>query len=183
MANALEVKKQIHQAGFKNNYWGWSAIRQLPMILGNDENVERIATGMYSDGHAVIVATNKRMIILDKKPMSFRAEDIHYEMVVEVEHYIGPFAAKLRIHCMSKSLEFTSLRAEAIQAFAIHVDQKINKTRLNMSNVTTWSHMLESANGRQPRDINQRGVARRLGLSTQKEKTSNVGEFVHKHHM
>ncbi len=144
MANTLEVRKQLHLAGFRNNYWGWSAIKQLPMILESDEMIERVVTGMYADGHAVVLATNKRILILDKKPMSFRAEDIHYEMVSEVEHYIGPMAAKLRIHCLSKSFEFTSLKADTVRMFAIHVDKKVNQTRLNMSNVQTWSQMLDA---------------------------------------
>jgi len=142
MANMLEVRRQLHKAGFTNNYWGWSAIRQLPSLLDSDEVIERVATGMYVGGHAIVLATNKRMLILDKKPMSFRAEDIHYEMISEIEHYLGPLTAKLRIHCLSNDFEITSLRYSNIQSFAIYVDQKVNQTRLNMSNVNAWSQML-----------------------------------------
>lgn len=150
MANMLEVRRQLHKAGFTNKYWGWSAIRQLPLILEDDEKIERVATGVYSDGHAVVLATSKRILVLDKKIMSFRAEDIHYETVSEVEHYMGPIAAKLRIHCLSKDFEISSLKHHNIQAFAIYVDQKVNQIRLNMHNVTTWSQMLDPSDPRQP---------------------------------
>ncbi len=184
MANLLEVRQQLHSAGFKNKYWGWSAIRQLPMILEADEEIERVVTGIYSDGHAVVLATNKRMIILDKKPMSFRAEDIHYEMVSEVEHYLGPLAAKLRIHCLSKSFEFSSLRHQIVQSFAIHVDQKVNQIRLNMRNVTTWSEMLDQTKVEVPQPATHPlfSASKRMGFRKPADelKSTNIGSVIHK---
>ena len=144
MANLLDVRTQLHQIGFKNKYFGWSALRQLPMILERNEIIEHVVTGVYQDGYAVIVATNKRVLILDKKPMSFRAEDIHYEMISQVEHYLGPMFAKLRIRSLSNACEFTSIHASDVQSFANHVDRRVNKIRLNMQNVRDWSQMLDS---------------------------------------
>jgi len=146
MANTLDVRKQLLQAGFRNKYMGWSAINQLPMILEEDEMIERAISGMYEGGYAVILATNRRILFLDKKPFSFRAEDIHYEMVSEVEHYMGPIMAKLRIHGLSKSIELSSLHHSSVQSFAIHVEKIANQMRLNMSNVNTWSQMMDDAN-------------------------------------
>ncbi len=145
MITTREVRRQLRAAGFRNYYWGWSAIYQLPRILEEGEKVERAVSGMYADGYAVMVATNRRILFLDKKPMSFRVEDIHYETITDVEHYLGPLAAKLRIHCLgNKSFELTSFQHRNIQAFAIHADQKANQLRLNMRNVGMWSQMIET---------------------------------------
>ena len=133
MANTLEVKKQLHSAGFRNRRWGWSAVHQLPMILEDGERIERAVTGGYDDGYVVVLATNRRVLLLDKKPFSFKAEDVRYEMVSEVEHYLGPFVAKIRIHCLSKSIEVTSVHHGNVQAFAIYVDQAANQARRGMS--------------------------------------------------
>ncbi len=144
MANMLAVKRQLREVGFTNKHWGWSGIRQLPLILDRDERIDRIITGFYSGGHALVIATNKRIMIVDKKPMSFDAQEIHYEMVTEVEHYMGIFTAKLKIHCLTTDLELTSIQKANIQTFAIYVDQRVNKIRLNMKNVTAWSQMMDA---------------------------------------
>ena len=146
MANTLEVRKQLHSAGFRNRRWGWSAIHQLPMILEDGEKIERAVSGSYDDGYAVILATNRRVLFLDKKPFSFRAEDIRYEMVSEVEHYLGPVMAKLRIHCLSKSFEVKSIHHGNVQAFAIYVDQTANQARRDLNaQQMGWSQAVTSA--------------------------------------
>ena len=146
MANTLEVRKQLDAAGFKNKYWGWSAIHQLPMLLEDGEVIQRCVSGLYSDGYAIMLATDRRVLFLDKKIMSFRAEDIRYEMVSEVEHYLGPVGAKLRIHCLSKSFEIKSLHHDAVQTFAIYVEQTANQYRLQAGvNNATWQQAVEAA--------------------------------------
>ena len=146
MANTLEVRRQLMAAGFRLKYLGWSAMHQLPMILEDGEIIQRVVSGLYDDGYAVVLATDRRVLFLDKKIMSFRAEDIRYEMVSEVEHYLGPLAAKLRIHCLSKSFEVKSLNHSSVQAFAIYVEQTANQFRLRMSGAAnTWSQMVNAS--------------------------------------
>ena len=119
------------------------------MILEQGEVIERAASGYYDDGYAVVLATNRRVLFLDKKLMSFRAEDLHYEMISEVEHYLGPMVAVLRVHGLSKPIVLKSLHHSNIQAFAIHVEQKSSDIRFNMQNVQTWANLMERAQSQQ----------------------------------
>jgi hypothetical protein len=143
MIISKELRRKVWQAGYTNSFWGWSAIAQLPALLEDDESIEKMVSGLYDGGHAVLVATNKRIIFMDKKVMSFKVEDIHYEMVSEVEHRMGIFTARLRLRCLSNNLEITSLSQKNIRAFAMFIDAKVNKIRLNMR---TWEEMIENSN-------------------------------------
>lgn len=138
-----ELRRQIWKAGYTNSFWGWSAIAQLPGLLEDDEVIEKITSGLYDAGHAVLIATNKRMIFMDKKVMSFRVEDIHYQMISEVEHRTGFIMAKLRIRCLSNEINLSSLSQKTVREFARYVDTKVNNMRLNMR---SWDEILESAN-------------------------------------
>lgn len=146
MANALEVRRQLAEAGFRNKRLGWSAVNQLPMLLEDGETIKRVASGTYADGYVVAVATDRRILFLDKKMMSFRVEDIHYEMVSDVEHYLGPFMGVLRIYCVNRSFEVKSMHHTHIQGFALYVEQRAYDTRQNLSNANTWTQMLDEAN-------------------------------------
>lgn len=139
MTKLREVIRQLRVAGFNNTVWGWSEIKRLPSVLEADEKIEHAVSGFYDGGHALIVATDKRIIFLDAKIMSLRVEDIHYEMVSEVEHFIGIISGKLRIHCLSKKVDISSVSHSNIRNFALYVDGKVNGIRLNMR---TWEQMM-----------------------------------------
>lgn len=142
MVTMKKVVEQLNDVGFRNNFWGWSAIRQLPNILNSNEEIERVVTGFYEGGHAVLIATNQRIILLDKKIMSFRVEEVHYEMVSEVEHFVSVFFSKLKIRCLSNVIELSSVSSRQVSDFALYVDGKVNKVRLNMR---TWEKMMEDS--------------------------------------
>ena len=99
MISMPSVQRQLIDAGFKNRFFGWSAIRQLPNIMVEDEIIEKVISGVYEAGYALVIATNRRILFLDKKPASFVVEEVAYDMVSEVEYRINPFSAHITIHC------------------------------------------------------------------------------------
>lgn len=143
MSDLREIIRQLRLVGLTNNVWGWSEIKRLPTVIDEDEKIERAVTGFYEGGHALVLATNKRITFLDAKIMSFRVEDVHYEMVSEVEHFTGIFMARLRIHCLSKQIELSSFAQQSVRDFAVHVDTRVNDMR---SNLRTWEQMMEATN-------------------------------------
>ena len=148
-----KIIRRLREVGLTNNVWGWSEIKRLPKVLDDDEEIERAVTGFYEGGHALVLSTNKRITFLDAKIMSFRVEDIHYEMVSEVEHFIGILTARLRIHCLSRQIELRSFSQQNVADFAFHVDGRVNEMRANSR---SWRHMVESVNSHKlaPRMIN-----------------------------
>ncbi len=142
MQRLREIVRQLRLVGLNNNLWGWSEIKRLPSVLEDDEQILRAVSGFYQGGHALVIATDKRILFLDGKMMSFKVEDIHYEMVSEVIHVTGIFTAKLRIRCISNEIELTSYAQRNVRDFATFVDAKVNSIRLNMR---TWEQMMESA--------------------------------------
>ena len=139
MVSMSTIRAQLKAAGFKNKWLGWSAIRELPAILTENEIVHRVASGTYPGGHAVMIATNRRILFLDKKPISFIVEDVPYDVISEVEYHINPFNANLTIHCPDKMLTINGISQSQIRLFAVFVQNQINEIR---ANVQHWQRMM-----------------------------------------
>ena len=137
MVSMSNIKNQLRAAGFRNKFWGWSAIQQLPAILDDDERIMRVASGMYEGGHAIILATNRRLLFMDKKPISFVVEDIPYDMVAEVQFRLNPFDATLTIYCHSKKIHIKSLSHARVRMFALHVEGQVKEVKRAMQ---MWSN-------------------------------------------
>lgn len=123
------VKSQLAAIGFKPSLLSDSAVRQLPGILDESENIEQAVHGRYEGGYALLVATNRRMLFLDKKIMSFRVEDYAYYTISEIEYRNSPFMGHLVIHCRSNTIHIQSAQQRKLRMFARHLESRLNQVR------------------------------------------------------
>lgn len=97
------IKQELQSAGvtalgllkFSNRY--------LPKIIGNDEHIQAVAYGRYRVGEGTkqwgweegsLVATDARVLFVDRKPGFLRADDIPYSAVSGVHTLTAwPFSA------------------------------------------------------------------------------------------
>ena len=69
-----------------------SEANYLPSILHTNESIGGVIAGQSDKGHMMIIATDKRVIVLDCKPYFTDSEDIDYEVVTGVTvSNMGPF--------------------------------------------------------------------------------------------
>lgn len=55
--------------------------RELPFILHDEEHIKGIVYGRSRDGFAELVATDKRVLFVDKKPFFMKADEVTYDLV------------------------------------------------------------------------------------------------------
>jgi hypothetical protein len=165
MISHRELTRQIRLAGFHNTLIGWSAIRQLPVLLDDNEVIQRVVSGLYEGGHGVLVATDKRMIFLDKKIMSCRIEDVHYDMVSDVEHFLGILTARIKVHCISGTIELTSLSHHQVRAMAVFVDARINELRQSRA---IWAQMTQQQIPTQAHSVFQTAAPQRTYIDSRR---------------
>jgi hypothetical protein len=111
-AHAERIKRELREAGV-----GWFGflkfgIRYLHKIIHADEHVHGVIFGRYRETkeapaweEGLLVATNLRVLFLDRKPGYLKADDISYDVVSAVEaSKAGPFSA---VTLYTKMGEFT----------------------------------------------------------------------------
>ena len=98
MPTLIEIQSQIKNlAGFES-FLGRKEIKELPSILWEDEKVENIIQGTYNNGNGVLVATNIRLVFVDKGLLfGLKVEDFPYDKISSIQYETGILMGKLTI--------------------------------------------------------------------------------------
>lgn len=94
IAHSKRIQTELKKAGVTK--YGLLKIesRHLPEIIHDDEHIHGVVYGRHESGSAMLVATDKRVLFLDHKPLFRLTDEISYEMVGGVRYNRqGRFAA------------------------------------------------------------------------------------------
>lgn len=110
MVDAKTIQKQLKKIKFGGTPWNQAELRELPKIIHKDENISECVNGLYEGGVALLVATEMRLLLIDKKPLNFlTVEDLRFDMINEIDYSHRLMGATITISTGSKTLKFTSL--------------------------------------------------------------------------
>lgn len=127
MNSHKELRYRLRNIGHNNWLLGRTEVQQLPHILFDDEVVHRIITGGCPDGIAIMVATNKRLLLVDKSPFTLNVEDFPYAHITTAEYHFGFIFGALKVCTLSRELLFTRINPRKIGSFAKFVHFKIRE--------------------------------------------------------
>jgi hypothetical protein len=135
MVTKDSVEKQLKKLHFNPHGWGRTEARELPNILLPDEEIYEVVNGFYDGGFALLVATNVRLLLIDKKPMNYlTVEDMRFDMINELDYSHRLLGARINVSAGSKNLIFTSLNQARLRKAINHVQhcmaeakQKVNE--------------------------------------------------------
>lgn len=148
MVSQQEVNEQLERLSFNVHGWGRTEVTELKEILLPDEKIFELANGFYEGGFALVVATDIRVLLIDKKPMKYlTVEDLRFDMINEIDYNHRLVGATISIATGNRTLRFTSLNKERLRRLITHVqncmadfkrqqnnhavDQKVHLERIN----------------------------------------------------
>lgn len=105
--------------------------RYLPHIIHDSEHIGGMVYGHHKDGFAVIVATDMRVIFLDKKPLFINEDEITYRAVSGVSfNHAGP-GAMVTLHTKIKDYPIQTLNERCAEKFVEYIEARCleNKTQ------------------------------------------------------
>jgi hypothetical protein len=100
-----------------------SESRYLPKILHSYEHVEAVIYGQHNSSSAMMIATDERIIYLDKKPMAELFDEVSYEVVSGIEFDIHMFFATVVLHTAVKNYDFKMVNLRCAEKFARHIEK------------------------------------------------------------
>ena len=122
MVTMHSVEEQLKEIGFNHLAWGRTETKELPNILLADEKIFECVNGIYEGGFALLVATNFRVLLIDKKPMNYlTVEDLRFDMINEMDYSHRLLGARISISTGSKNLKFTSYNQPRLRKLITHV--------------------------------------------------------------
>jgi hypothetical protein len=123
------VLEQLRAIGFTNWFFGRQEVNELSKILNDGEIIEHCAFGMYEDGPALLVATNNRLLLVDKRPFFLNLEDLRYEMINEVDFAGRFFDAVVKLHTGNKQVMFRSFAGPRLRGLYSFIQDQITIAR------------------------------------------------------
>lgn len=148
MVSKQSVEEQLKKLGFNLNSWGRAEIRELPHILLPGEEIYELVNGTYEGGFALAVATDVRLILIDKKPMNYlTVEDFRFDMISEIDYSHRLIGAQIGISTGSRDLRFRSYNQARLRKLIGHVQHCMAEVKRQQSqHQTGQSQHLERIN-------------------------------------
>jgi len=135
MVSQQSVEQQLKRIHFNHLSWGMTEVRELHNIILPDEKILECVNGIYEGGFALLVATDMRVLLVDKKPLNYlTVEDLRFDMISEIDYSHRLFGARISISTGSKNLKFTSYNQPRLRKLINHVQHHmadIKKTQVN----------------------------------------------------
>lgn len=130
MISKKAVEEQLKHIGFGFRFWGRAEVNELNKILLDDEIIAECVNGEYSNGFALLVATNHRVLLVDKKPMLYlTVEDLRYDMITEFNYSHRMLNASINIYTTNKTLTFVSWNQGRLRRLLEYTQQRVLEMR------------------------------------------------------
>ena len=130
MISKQAVEDQLKRIGCNFRFWGRSEVNELGRILLDDEIIAQCVNGEYTNGFAMLVATNHRVLLVDKKPLLYlTVEDLRYEMITEFNFSHRMMNATMRIYTANKTLQFTSWNQHRLRLLLEYIQSRVLEMR------------------------------------------------------
>lgn len=94
------IEEQIRDLGTSNfsKFWGRREISELEKILSEQEKIFALAQGTYNKGNGILVATNRRLIFIDKGLVfGLKVEDFGLDKITSIQYESGLLFATIKI--------------------------------------------------------------------------------------
>jgi hypothetical protein len=108
MVHPSLIEARLGELGHRNSRWFRAEIAELQHILMDHEKIIALACGRYFGSFALLVATDQRLLLIDKRVFFMNYEDTRYDMISEIDFNSQFYSATLTVFTMNKTHRFTS---------------------------------------------------------------------------
>ncbi len=125
MVSLNEVQAQLmsHESQFR--YIGIAELKQLSWALQPGEQIMDCLKGWSGGMTTVLCATDKRLILLDKRTTKTTVQEIDYEFIQKLEHHDRGWSSVLRVHMSGKRYEFMSWHIKRLKTFHGYIERHV----------------------------------------------------------
>ncbi len=123
-AHRRRIQRELTAAGVTAYGLMKNEARYLPKLIHQDEHIEAVAYGRYTNGSAMLVATDRHVLFLDKKALVTILDELTYEVVagVTVEMH-GPFA-NINLHTRLGDYSVRLVNQNCAMKFVDHIERR-----------------------------------------------------------
>jgi len=122
MPHSQRIKKDLQRLGVSRYAMLRSESRYLPHIIRPDEQLGGIAYGHYEEGFAMLIATDRRVLFLDKKPLFINQDEFNYFTITGVTFSQAGPGCKVTLHTRIKDYELRTFNEVCARNFVRYIE-------------------------------------------------------------
>ena len=128
MSTLEEIQMVIKGLPNGATFWNGKEIKELPNILWNDETIEALIGGVYNKGRGVLVASNKRLLFVDKGLVwGLKVEDFPYDKISSIQYSKGLLMGEITIFTSGNKATIEGTDKQYCAQFCEQVRARITK--------------------------------------------------------
>ena len=135
MVATKTLKSQL--ARLNAHFWifGRAEAKELRKILNPGEVIIHCAHGYYHGGSGLLVATNHRLLLIDKRPFYLNLEDMKYHTIKSVDCRQHFLTAMVVINCGAKKLYFKSVSDARLKLITDYIKDELEVAKRRFAQV------------------------------------------------
>lgn len=134
MVSQKSIEEQLKRIGFNKFGWGRGEINELHNIILPSEEIYECVNGTYEGGFALLVASDVRVLLIDKKPLNYlTVEDMRFDMITEIDYSHRLLGANINISAGDKHLKFRSYNQPRLRKLINHVQHSMAEAKKTQS--------------------------------------------------
>lgn len=110
MVHISLIEARLSKLGIRLSRWFKPELRELQHTLMDNEEIVVAVPGRYFGGYALLVATDQRLLMIDKRAFFMSLEDIRYDMISEVDFNSRLLESSIEIFSVNKQHRFNSIK-------------------------------------------------------------------------
>jgi uncharacterized protein YhbP (UPF0306 family) len=128
------IKKELRYSGVTRYGLLKTESRYLPKIIHEDEPIKAAVYGLAGQSSAMLVATDRRVIFLDRKPFFTTMDEVSYEIVAGVQYSFAGRYATLTLFTRVKNYCLRYSNKYCAEKFADFIETKRLDTTMLLAN-------------------------------------------------
>ncbi len=121
------VHQELTKAGMTKYGHIKMTSRYLPAVIAEDEHVKGVVYGACGRGLALLVATDKRVIYLERKPGFVSSDEISYEVVAGVKFFRAGMASAITLHTRVGEYTLRYVNNKCADIFLRYIEHQIER--------------------------------------------------------
>jgi len=126
MVTNKSVLAQLNSIGHRLRLFGRAEIKELQNILQPDEQIIQCAYGYYQGGSGLLVATDKRLLLVDKRPFYLNLESLPFDQIRDIDFGARLLQGSLFLQVGLKKLVFRSVSDARLRHICTYAREKLD---------------------------------------------------------
>ena len=132
MVARRSLKNQLNRIGFHAWIFGRSELKELRKVLEPGESILQCAFGYYQGGSGLMVVTDGRLLLIDKRPFFLNLEEMKADVINDAVVTTNGFQATLYLRCNRRQMSFSSFSDARLKRLAEHVREMAYKEKKDL---------------------------------------------------